>query len=59
MFRSDALYIEMNYIIENLSAQLLTNLQLAVQQLNSAPQSVDDLLLIANSVLHIFESVLS
>jgi hypothetical protein len=30
MFRSDALYIEMNYIIENLSAQLLTNLLSAI-----------------------------
>lgn len=35
MFRSDALYTEMNYMIESLSKNLLDNLQSVTQQLAS------------------------
>ncbi len=59
MFRSDALYIEMNYIIEQLSAPLLQALLSAVQQQDAPAAPHDELLLISNAVLHVFESVLS
>lgn len=62
MFRSDALYIEMNYMIENLSQNLLNNLVMAAQQLASSQQDGNahiSYLTIANCVLHIFESILS
>jgi len=62
MFRSDALYSEMNYMIKNLSTLLLTNLIAVIQQLQQSgnpPEVVKQLLSISNSILHIFESILS
>lgn len=66
MFRSDDLYREMNYMIENLSGHLLNNLMYAVTQLSTLSQTqgadVEQMRLListANSVLHIFESVLA
>ena len=61
MFRSDALYIEMNYMIESLSPHLLANLVNATQQLKTTqdPELVATLLTVCNCVLHIMESILS
>jgi len=61
MFRSDALYNEMNYMIESLSNELISSLIQAIQQMKAATH-VDHLvtvLCISNSVLHIIESILS
>jgi exportin-2 (importin alpha re-exporter) len=61
MFRSDALYSEMNYMIENMSGILLQCLQAATEQLGKehSVEQHSEFLLIANCVLHIFESILS
>lgn len=68
MFRSDDLYREMNYIIENLSPILLQSLIFAVSNLQQCQnaglsdevrQQVFIMLSMVNSVLHIFESILS
>ena len=62
MFRSDALYSEMNYIIENLSVHLLTQ---ATNCIEAAKQSSHDQALVTtclsiiSSILHIIESILS
>jgi exportin-2 (importin alpha re-exporter) len=64
MFRSDALYEEMNYMIENLSPKLLGSLQKAMERLQTNAQQENEaevitLISISSSVLHIFESILS
>jgi Cse1 len=61
MFRSDALYNEMNYMIENLSPHLIQSLINATQQLIQQHDSEVhiQLLTICNCVLHIIESILS
>lgn len=61
MFRSDALYNEMNYMIENLSPHLIQSLINATQQLILQHDSEGhiQLLTICNCVLHIIESILS
>ena len=66
MFRSDDLYTEMNYMIENLSTHLISNLFGAIQSLqaclNKGPEALEEvkvLLSVVNSVLHIIESILS
>lgn len=62
MFRSDALYSEMNYIIEHLSVHLLTqaNNCLEAAKANATNQGlVETTLGIVNSILHIIESILS
>lgn len=62
MFRSDALYTEMNYMIDSLSKHLLDNLVSATTQLAGQQQSADQqtgYLTICNCVLHIIESILS
>lgn len=62
MFRSDALYSEMNYIIENLSVHLLTQANNCIQaaKANSGDQNlVSTCLGIISSILHIIESILS
>jgi len=61
MFRSDALYNEMNYMIENLSNQLISSLIKAIQEMKVATNEVHlvTVLGISNSVLHIIESILS
>jgi hypothetical protein len=61
MFGSDALNSEMNYIIENLSNQLIESLIKAIQEMKAAT-NLDHLVTvlgIPDSVLHIFESILS
>jgi len=64
MFRSDALYTEMNYVIENFSSHLMNALgqcfQMAQQdQVQSNEQLLRTLYSVMNSILHIIESVLS
>lgn len=62
MFRSDLLYSEMNYMIENLSAHLLGNLINAVTLLSTPGYGIGDMQLlvsICNSALHIIESILA
>jgi hypothetical protein len=61
MFRSDALYTEMNYMIENVSPHLLSNLLAATQGLAQPHDSLQHVgfLTICNCVLHIIESILS
>jgi len=60
MFRSDHLYQEMNYIIENLSVHLLTQANACVEMAKQGdPNLVPACLSILNSVLHIIESILS
>jgi len=62
MFRSDALYTEMNYMIENLSPVLLNNLIQATQHLLQPQldaQSHLCFMSVENSTLHIMESMLS
>jgi hypothetical protein len=68
MFRSDALYTEMNYMIENLSELLVANLMTAVNGLSAqTSKGVDEvstnetrlLLSTVNSTFHIIESILS
>jgi Cse1 len=62
MFRSDNLYTEMNYVIENLSPHLLHQASMCVTA--TKEQSTDfgitqTCLSIINSVLHIIQSILS
>ena len=66
MFRSDDLYMEMNYMIENLSNHLMQNMFNAItalgQALTKGPEAKDEVIMlvsITNSVLHIIESILS
>lgn len=61
MFRSDALYTEMNYMIENVSPHLINNLHFATQGLAQQHDSDTHIayLTICNCVLHIVESILS
>jgi archaellum biogenesis protein FlaJ (TadC family) len=64
MFRSDALYSEMNYVIENLSSHLIstfcTCLNMAKDDANSGNEMlIKNLYSVMNSVLHIIESILS
>ena len=66
MFRSDDLYREMNYMIENLSTLLLQNLIFAVtnlqQSMQAGPEAHDQVCMMmstVSSVLHIYESILS
>ena len=62
MFRSDALYTEMNYVILNFSQSLLQILSNANQQLaqpNLTAEAYKIFLTISNSTLHIIESILS
>ncbi len=61
MFGSDALNSEMNYMIENLSNQLIESLIKAIQETKAAT-NLDHLVTvlgIPDSVLHIIESILS
>jgi hypothetical protein len=64
MFRSDALYTEMNYVIENMSPHLVNSLVQCIQMAQS-PEADGNLDLvktlygIMNSILHIIESILS
>lgn len=62
MFRSDALYSEMNYMIEHLSGHLLLQanncMEMAKQQTADRP-TIEVCLSILNNVLHIIESILS
>lgn len=63
MFRSDALFLEMNYVIENLSSHML---QTFINCLNTAKdpahhaneQMIRNLYSVMNSILHIIESIL-
>ena len=62
MFRSDDLYAEMNYMIENLSVHLLTqgtNCMNAAKSNPDDPSIVSTALGVLNSILHIIESILS
>lgn len=64
MFRSDELYTEMNYVIENFSSYLLNSLtqctQMAQQpETQNNEHMVKTLFGIVNSILHIIESILS
>jgi len=62
MFRSDALYTEMNYMIDNVSPHLLNNLISVTKQMKGTKSKSDthlNYLTICNCVLHIFESILS
>ena len=61
MFRSDALYTEMNYMILSLSQTLLGCLTASAQQLGQQHGAAEhtSFLVIQNCVLHIFESILS
>ncbi len=62
MFRSDQLYSEMNYMIENLSQPLLTQALNIVEQVKVSSDNeatVKIMLSIVNSTMHIFESILS
>jgi hypothetical protein len=59
MFRSDALYSEMNYMIEHLSGHLLVQASTCLQLLRSDPGAAPVCLGILNSILHIIESILS
>lgn len=62
MFRSDALYSEMNYMIESLSVTLLSQATNCVEMAKQNAQdagTVTACLGILNSVLHIIESILS
>ena len=63
-FRSDALFTEMNYVIENLSEHmiktLITCLNMAKDEANSGNEPlIKSLYSVMNSVLHIIESILS
>ena len=63
MFRSDALYTEMNYVIENLSSHLLQTLcnclNMAKDPANDGNQElIRTLYSVMNSILHIIESIL-
>lgn len=64
MFRSDELFIEMNYVIEHLSQHLLNFLIQSVEMAKN-PQNhgneefVKQLYSIMNSTLHIIESIIS
>ena len=62
MFRSDALYSEMNYIIENLSGHLLTQATNCIEAAKQGSQDaglVGTCLSIISSIMHIIESILS
>jgi len=64
MFRSDELYTEMNYVIENLSQHMINSLRQCVEMAGSEAAQADEgiirvLYSVMNSVLHIIESVLS
>jgi len=62
MFRSDNLYIEMNYVIEHLSPHLLLqagNCVEAAKVQSSDVGIIQTCLAIINSVLHIIQSILS
>jgi len=64
MFRSDNLYSEMNYVIENMSPHLVNTLVQCIQmaQQPNADSNLDQiktLYSIMNSILHIIESILS
>jgi exportin-2 (importin alpha re-exporter) len=63
MFRSDALYLEMNYVIENLSVPMLETLcnclNMAKDPANDGnEQLIRTLYGVMNSILHIMESIL-
>ena len=64
MFRSDALYSEMNYVIENLSNHMLSALcnclNMAKDEANSGNEElIKSLYCVMNSIMHIIESILS
>lgn len=64
MFRSDELFIEMNYVIENLSEHLLNFLVQCVNMAKSPENHNNEVLIkqlysIMNSTLHIIESIIS
>jgi hypothetical protein len=62
MFRSDNLYTEMNYVIENLSPHLLLQATNCIEASKVQTTNIDILqtcLQIINSVLHIVQSILS
>ena len=61
MFRSDALYTEINYVVENLSVHLLNQATNCVELAKQNSENADTLkvvLGIINSCLHIVESLL-
>jgi hypothetical protein len=61
MFRSDALYTEINYVIEHLSVHLLnqaTNCVQLAKENSENPDTLKVILGIINSCLHIIESLL-
>jgi exportin-2 (importin alpha re-exporter) len=64
MFRSDALYLEMNYVIENFSAHMINALGQCLEMANKPEAQTNEPLIrtlysVINSILHIIESVLS
>jgi vesicle coat complex subunit len=62
MFRSDALFSEMVYMIENLSVHLLTQANNCVNLAKANPADTPTVAValgILNSILHIIESVIS
>ena len=64
MFRSDELYTEMNYVIENLSQHMINSLGQCVQMAQNEAAQGDESIIrvlysVMNSILHIIESVLS
>lgn len=64
MFRSDALYLEMNYVIENFSAHMINALGQCLEMASKPEAQINEPLIrtlysVINSILHIIESVLS
>jgi hypothetical protein len=62
MQRSDALYTEMNYVIENFSEHLIRVMTLCINSEQEAGNNFDaltDLYTVLNAIFHIIESILA
>ena len=62
MQRSDALYTEMNYVIENFSEHLIRVMTLCINSAQEAGNNFDaltDLYTVLNAIFHIIESILA
>ena len=62
MQRSDALYTEMNYVIENFSEHLIRVMNMCINSAKDAGDNFDvltDLYTVLNAIFHIIESILS
>ena len=62
MQRSDALYTEMNYVIENFSEHLIRVMNMCINSARAAGNNFEiltDLYALLNSIFHIIESILS